>query len=204
MASGVPRESKISGINKAEIANIVLIGGTGSGKSQVGAQLARFMGFGLMDIDIALEHRAGKKVAAIFDAQGEAEFRKLEREFIQSIANIQSHVVVAGAGAVEDDISWDILQKLGILVWVCSPTIEIAGRLLARPEELAKRPKLANILEIEDPKKRKIALRQRLDELMEGRIARYEQAPFSLVTGYGTAESGARQLKKMILNPPSE
>ena len=159
------------------------------------------MGFGLLDIDIELERRSGQKISAIFDAQGEAGFRVLEREFIQSIANIQSHVVVAGAGAVEDDTGWDILQKLGTLVWVCSPTIEIAGRLLSRPEELHKRPKLVDVLQIEDPIKRKLALRQRLDELNEKRIGRYEKASFSLVTGYGTAEAGARQLKKMILNP---
>ena len=164
-------------------------------------QLSRFMGFGLIDIDSALVRRTGRDIGAIFETEGEAGFRKLEREFLQSISNIQSHVVVAGAGAVDDDTSWDLLQKLGLLVWVCSPTIEIAGRLLARPEEVAKRPKLADVLQIEDAKKQKIALRQRLDELLESRVARYQIAPYSLVTGYGTAEAAARQLKRMILDP---
>jgi shikimate kinase len=156
------------------------------------------MGLGFVDTDQEIERKTGKSVDKLFANEGEMSFRQLERDVIAFLSDIKSHVIVVGAGAIEDEQNWKTLQDLGVLVWVYSPSQEIAGRLLRRPEELAKRPLLAEVLSFNDPQQRMQALRQKLDELMQKRQMRYETAAHTVVTSYSTAETCARQLKNTL------
>lgn len=80
---------------------IVLVGGSGAGKSSLGRQLARRLGLALRDVDQAVADRAGMAIADIFAARGEAGFRELEaREVLGSLEG--PAVVVLGAGAWEN------------------------------------------------------------------------------------------------------
>ena len=63
--------------------NIILVGFSGTGKSLVGRELARILGRGFVDTDARVETMASKPIAQIFEDDGEAAFRILEREAIK-------------------------------------------------------------------------------------------------------------------------
>ena len=54
--------------------NIVLIGFMGSGKTTVGREVARRLGWSFVDTDDEIERGAGKSIAAIFADEGKTIF----------------------------------------------------------------------------------------------------------------------------------
>jgi shikimate kinase len=83
----------------ARPARIALIGFMGSGKSTVGRILARSLGYVFVDLDTAVEQRAGMTVARIFEERGEEAFRLMEQEAVAALAARTRVVVAAGGGA---------------------------------------------------------------------------------------------------------
>ena len=80
----------------------IIIGAPGAGKTSVGRRVAERLGVEFRDSDAAIEKRAGKPVSDIFLSDGEAEFRRLEREVIaESLADVDG-VLSVGGGAVLD------------------------------------------------------------------------------------------------------
>ena len=78
----------------------IIIGAPGAGKTSVGRRVAERLGVEFHDSDAAIEKRAGKPVSDIFLSDGEAEFRRLEREVIaESLADVDG-VLSVGGGAV--------------------------------------------------------------------------------------------------------
>ena len=61
-----------------QMSNLILIGMPGSGKSAVGRALAKALGRPFLDADKEIEHTAGMPIPAIFQAEGEAGFRRRE------------------------------------------------------------------------------------------------------------------------------
>ena len=59
--------------------NIILIGFMGVGKGSVARVLARKMRVFAIDCDDLIESFANKKIIKIFEEDGEAEFRKIEK-----------------------------------------------------------------------------------------------------------------------------
>jgi len=111
--------------------NIVLIGSTGAGKTSVGFQLAKFLGYGVFDIDERIEIRYQKDIATIFREKGEDGFRQCESSVIQDLAGIRNHIIIAGGGAIESEENWALLKALGPTVWLATPLSEVARRLIA-------------------------------------------------------------------------
>ncbi|MGD0555656.1 MAG: shikimate kinase [Streptosporangiaceae bacterium] len=81
---------------------VILIGPPGSGKSTVGALLARRLGVRFADTDTAVERAAGKPVGDVFVEDGEAPFRELERAAVARCLDDGGGVVALGSGAVLD------------------------------------------------------------------------------------------------------
>ena len=80
---------------------IVLIGGSGGGKSSLARQLARHLGLAARDSDQQVEASAGASIAEIFKVQGEAGFRALEARAVRECL-ARPGVLALGAGAWED------------------------------------------------------------------------------------------------------
>ena len=100
------------------VANLVLIGPMGSGKSSVARELAGKTGRCRKDTDQLVVARAGASVAAIFAAQGEARFRELETAALGSLAARTGLIVATGGGIVLREENRALLQKLGVVVWL--------------------------------------------------------------------------------------
>ena len=81
----------------------VLVGPMGSGKTTVGALLARAWGVPARDTDTDVEAREGRSVADIFVEDGEERFRALEREAVAAALAEHDGVLSLGGGAVVDE-----------------------------------------------------------------------------------------------------
>lgn len=101
-------------INKDK--NVVLIGFMGTGKSSVGRILARKLGRDSIDIDVLIEQREGRTISQIFETEGEAHFRQLEKVAIAEIAEKKGIVITTGGGAVLEPANLEVLRKNGIVV----------------------------------------------------------------------------------------
>jgi shikimate kinase len=78
----------------------VLIGPPGSGKSTVGAELARRHGTSLWDTDAEIEAAQGRSISDIFVDDGEATFREAERTEVLRALPAHQGVLALGGGAV--------------------------------------------------------------------------------------------------------
>lgn len=80
--------------------NAVLVGLPGSGKSTIGRRLAKALGVGLLDTDVAIEQRTGRSIADIFATDGEQEFRRIEEDVVRAALADHDGVLSLGGGAV--------------------------------------------------------------------------------------------------------
>lgn len=78
----------------------VLVGLPGSGKSTIGRRLAKALGVGLRDTDVAIEQRTGRSIADIFATDGEQEFRRIEEDVVRAALADHDGVLSLGGGAV--------------------------------------------------------------------------------------------------------
>jgi shikimate kinase len=78
----------------------VLVGLPGSGKSTIGRRLSKALGVSLLDTDAMIEQRTGRRIADIFAAEGEREFRRIEEEVVRAALAEHDGVVSLGGGAV--------------------------------------------------------------------------------------------------------
>ena len=64
---------------------ISLTGFMGCGKSSVGRKLSELLCCSFMDLDDVIVERAGRSIPEIFETDGEAAFRQMEREVLRDI-----------------------------------------------------------------------------------------------------------------------
>lgn len=83
------------------IRRVVLTGFMGSGKSTAGPLLAARLRWRFVDVDQVIEAEAGVRIAEIFAREGEAAFRRRERDAIWRLAGDDGLVLALGGGAIE-------------------------------------------------------------------------------------------------------
>lgn len=96
--------------------NIVLIGFMGTGKTSIGKILAGKMARPLVDVDAFIENQEKRKISKIFEADGEAHFRKIESAVIEQMAGLSGMVITTGGGAVLDEKNRKALRRNSIVV----------------------------------------------------------------------------------------
>ncbi|WP_044747838.1 shikimate kinase [Bacillus alveayuensis] len=107
---------------------IFLTGFMGAGKTSVGRQLAERLGVSVVDTDELIEQKVGKSINEIFAEEGEAVFRKYERELLQTLP-LENIVITTGGGMVIQKENRDWMKKHGIVIYLhCEPE-EILRRL---------------------------------------------------------------------------
>lgn len=139
----------------------------GTGKSSVGRALAKRLGMRFIDSDHAIEKTVGYSVAEIFERFGEAHFRTLEREFVESGHPDRGCVVACGGGLVVQAGMREALRQKGV----------VAG-LFASPETIFKRTCRSDarpLLQVENPM-------ERIQELLREREPHYLRAGASFMT----------------------
>ena len=118
---------------------IFLTGFMGSGKTHVGRRLAARLGLPFIDLDAAVEQRAGRSVREIFAQSGEPEFRQLESQLLREVALLPMFVLATGGGTPchDDNMRW--MSSRGITVFL-DVDVSILARRLAN--ERVQRPLL--------------------------------------------------------------
>ena len=101
--------------------NLVLVGMPGSGKSTVGAILAKKTGRKLVDLDEEIARRSGMTIPQIFQTRGEAAFRDLETQVIRELASTTGAIVSTGGGAILRDENVAALKQNGRLFFLDRP-----------------------------------------------------------------------------------
>jgi shikimate kinase len=97
---------------------IFLVGFMGSGKSTVGPLLAARLGWDFVDLDQEIEREQGMSIREIFQQQGEAEFRRIERSHLRSLKERAACVVALGGGAFVQEANLPIVAELGLSVFL--------------------------------------------------------------------------------------
>ena len=105
--------------------NLVLIGMPGCGKTSAGRRAARLLGRPFVDLDARIVQRAGKSVSDIFSQDGEAAFRRMEREAVREIAPQNGLVIATGGGSVLCRQNVDCLRLNGRLILLDRPLGEL-------------------------------------------------------------------------------
>jgi shikimate kinase len=97
-----------------EVCAVFLVGFMASGKSTVGQELARRLGWDFVDLDARIESRERQTVPQIFRERGEAGFRLAETSALTELLaeSLEHHVVVAlGGGAFVQQTNRELLQR---------------------------------------------------------------------------------------------
>ncbi len=113
--------------------NIVLIGFMGTGKSAVGALLARRLGWRCIDTDQVVETRHRTSVSRIFHRRGEAYFRELEARVVAEVAALSEVVIATGGGVVLRSENMTRLRQHGWIVALTAPKDVLLSRLRDGP-----------------------------------------------------------------------
>jgi len=119
-------------MNQEEVTpkNIVLIGFMGCGKSTVGRELNKRLGYPLTDMDQLIEETMGKRITEIFKEGVESAFRDFETLQLLEISKQTEtrHIISTGGGIVVRPGNRPLLKQLGYVVWLDTPQEEIYRR----------------------------------------------------------------------------
>jgi shikimate kinase len=112
---------------------IYLVGFMASGKTTIGRLLAHELGWAFADLDEDIEAEHGRSIADIFDADGEAEFRKIEQGAIQKrvgqVVRGKPMVVALGGGAFAQEMNHSLLEENGVIIWLDCPFSKVCARV---------------------------------------------------------------------------
>lgn len=108
---------------------VVLIGFRGSGKTTIGRELARLLGWNYLSTDEWIEKQARCSIADFVKREGWPRFRRLEREAVQKLAGECQAIIDCGGGVVEEASNMATLEKNALVVWVDAALEDLYHRL---------------------------------------------------------------------------
>jgi shikimate kinase len=128
---------------------IFLIGFMGSGKSTLGAQLARRLEYHFVDMDQLIEDTAEMTIPEIFDEHGEEVFRKWEHDILQELCQRENMVISTGGGVPCHSGMMDLMNSCGTTIYLqLSPEALLSRLVKSRTERpLIKGKSEAELLE---------------------------------------------------------
>jgi shikimate kinase len=147
-------------VNRGDNA-ISLIGFMGAGKSAVGRELSRRIGWPRHDTDEMIRAQFGISIPDIFARHGEPAFRDAETALLKTLQRGIAGIVVTGGGIILRDENVRLLRGMGRVVWLDADE-EV---LWQRVSKHSTRP----LLEVSDP-------RARFSELLRQRLPLYQSA----------------------------
>jgi 3-dehydroquinate synthase len=166
---------------------IVLTGFMGTGKTSVGRELSRKLGYKFIDTDVLIEEREGMPISLIFKKKGEDYFRELEQFTVEEVSLMKNVVIATGGGVIKNRRNVENLGRRGIIIWLkASPEI-ILKRVMT---EGGKRP----LLDVKEPL-------SEINKLLKQRMKIYEQSDTSVDTDYITADETAQEIiERLVLD----
>jgi len=161
--------------------NLILTGFMGTGKTAVGREVARRLGWPFLDMDAEIEARAGKSIPRLFAEDGEAAFRAMESALCQELSRRQGWVIATGGGALVDAANREAMLSSGTAVCLTCEVDEILRRLTR--SDNPERP----LLDVVNP-------RAEIERLLAARRAAYAAVPWQIDTTGLTVDQIAAQV----------
>ncbi|HTG01272.1 MAG TPA: shikimate kinase [Nitrospirota bacterium] len=165
--------------------NIILTGFMGTGKTSVGVELARDIGYTFVDSDSLIEAGQNMTITDIFARFGEPRFRDIETSVIETILRGERQVISTGGGAVIRDANREAFRKAGFVV--C---------LSAAPEVIYERVKR----EMHRPLLRTADPLTKIKELLADRERFYRQADLIIDTSNMSVHAVVQAIKERIIH----
>ena len=125
---------------------IALTGFMASGKTTVGRLLASSLGCPFLDLDEVIVQKAGHSIPAIFAADGEAGFRKLEKQALEQTVSRYAEntaVLALGGGTVTVPGAIKLLQEKTTCIYLQASLESIQARLSTHPGERIRKPPMS-------------------------------------------------------------
>jgi shikimate kinase len=119
----------------------------GVGKGSVAREIVKHSKYINLDTDDLIESMQNRKIKTIFESDGEAYFRELERDVAKWLQTSVKNTLISTGGGFYKVKN---LKKIGVVVLLDSPFDEIIKRIKAHPnatKKLKKRPLLSDLKE---------------------------------------------------------
>lgn len=130
---------KVCASIEKRLTNVVLIGMAGSGKTSIGKRVAEILGRDFYDTDEQIELMTGSSIPQIFEKEGEAAFRKYERQAAEKVLSKLGVVVATGGGLPLDPRNAFFIKCNGFTAHILRSDDDLAldGRPLSGDRERA-------------------------------------------------------------------
>jgi shikimate kinase len=110
----IPKSNKINkGKNR-----IFLVGFMGCGKTTLGKKVAQKTGYSFIDLDELITQQIGMSITQYFDTFGETAFRKIERETLHSLTEVNDVIIATGGGTPCHLDNMDWMNKEGKTIYL--------------------------------------------------------------------------------------
>jgi XRE family aerobic/anaerobic benzoate catabolism transcriptional regulator len=117
----------------ADHGRIALIGLRGAGKTTLGQKAAQALGVPFVELDREVERASGMELSEIFATHGQAMFRRLERQCLETIVERFERVVIATGGSlVTEPSTYDLLLSSCFVVWLSATPDQHMNRVIAQ------------------------------------------------------------------------
>lgn len=166
--------------------NIFITGFSCSGKTTVGKEVSRRLGWRFVDIDAEIVSAAGKSIEAIFAEDGEARFRDLEHQCLARVAQGERQVVSTGGGIIAQERNRRVMEDSGVIVCL-EARPETVHQRLTEEQARASGPVVRPMLMSPDPL-------ARIQSLKAQRQASYALAHWTVHTDHLTATEAAEEV----------
>ena len=113
------------------VERVVMLGYMASGKSTVGAAVARRLEWGFLDFDVEIERREGVTVPDLVAEHGIERLRELEAALTHEVAGARHLVLAPGGGWITRPELLALLGPGTLAVWLRVSPEETAHRLMA-------------------------------------------------------------------------
>lgn len=170
---------------------IILIGYMGAGKTTIGRALAMDLGLSFYDLDWYIESRRHKKVAQLFNEQGEDAFRRIEYNMLHEVAEFEDVVLSCGGGTPCFFDNIDYMNRQGQVVYLrCSPEVLHSHLAMSKNE----RP----LLKGKSPEELTDFIRQQLDYREQFYAKARYHFDVSLMDNYEKIKTTVDSLKELL------
>lgn len=124
----MPFDDDGGSMNTSSHNGVILIGMPGAGKSTLGVQLAKELGFDFLDTDVSIQVHTGQTLQDIIDTTDYLNLRRIEEAVLLS-TDCHGKVVATGGSVVYSDAGMNHLKDQGTIVFLDTPLDELRRRI---------------------------------------------------------------------------